>query len=67
ILSGMRDTRLSPRRLCMVYPKVSKEASLVLVEGIRGGNTEIRAEAPVILQQEDGSETLQIRQIHVRA
>ncbi len=67
ILAGMDRSRISPRRLVMVYPRLSAEAVLVLVEGIRGGRTELRAEPPVILQEEDGSETLQIRQIHGRA
>lgn len=67
ILVLMTQYKISPRRLCMVYPKVSREANLVLVEGVRGGRTQIKAEAPVILQEEDGSETLLIRQIHGRA
>ena len=67
ILSGMDRYGMSPRRLVMVYPRITSEAALVLVEGVRGGKTEIRAEAPVILQEEDGSETLLIRKIHGRA
>lgn len=67
ILVAMTKYRISPRRLCMVYPRVSREANLVLVEGVRGGRTQIKAEAPVILQEENGEETLLIRQIHGRA
>ncbi len=67
IITLMAKYKMSPRRLVMVYPKVSKDAALVLIEGVRGGKTQIKAEAPVILYEEDGSESLLIRQIHGRA
>lgn len=67
ILVTMSANRISPRRLRMVYPRVSREANLVLIEGIRGGRTQIKAESPVILQEENGEETLLIKQIHGRA
>lgn len=66
IIRLMLKYRMSPRRLCMVYPKVTGEANLILIEGIRGGNTQIRVEAPVILFDEEGRETSQIRAIHGR-
>lgn len=44
IICLMKQVRMSPRRLCMVYPKVTEEANLVLIEGIRGGNTQLRSE-----------------------
>lgn len=66
IICLMKKYRMSPRRLCMVYPKVSEEANLVLVEGIRGANTQIRVEAPVVLFEEDGQETDLIKKIHGR-
>lgn len=67
IIVLMQQYRISPRRLCMVYPRVTREANLVLIEGIRGGKTQIKAEAPVILQEENGEETLLVKQIHGRA
>lgn len=66
IICLMKKYRMSPRRLCMVYPKVSEEANLILVEGIRGANTQIRVEAPVVLFEEDGQETDVIKKIHGR-
>ena len=44
----------------------SQEANLVLIEGIRGGNTQIRVEAPLVLFDEDGQESKQIKMIHGR-
>lgn len=64
IISLMHKYKMSPRRMCLVYPKLSQEANLVLIEGIRGGNTQVRVEQPVILFDENGKETAQIRRIH---
>ena len=66
IICLMKQYKMSPRRLCMVQPKASQEANLVLIEGIRGGNTQIRVEAPLVLFDEDGQESKQIKMIHGR-
>ena len=66
IICLMKQYKMSPRRLCMVHPKASQEANLVLIEGIRGGNTQIRVEAPLVLFDEDGQESKQIKIIHGR-
>lgn len=66
IICLMKQYKMSPRRLCMVHPKASQEANLVLIEGIRGGNTQIRVEAPLVLFDEDGQESKQIKMIHGR-
>ena len=63
IICLMKQYKMSPRRLCMVHPKASQEANLVLIEGIRGGNTQIRVEAPLVLFDEDGQESRQINMI----
>lgn len=66
IICLMKKYRMSPRRLCMVHPKCSQEANLVLIEGIRGGNTQIRVEAPLFLFDENGQESDSIKRIHGR-
>ena len=64
IFAGMRQARMSVDRLCLVHPKASRPATLALIEGVRGGSTQVKADPPVILFEEDGSETRQIRVIH---
>lgn len=66
IICLMKKYHISPRRLCMVYPKLSQEANLVLIEGVKGANTQIRTEAPVVLMKENGEESDIIRKIHGR-
>ena len=66
IICLMKQYKMSTRRLCMVHPKASQGANLVLIEGIRGGNTQIRVEAPLVLFDEDGQESKQIKMIHGR-
>lgn len=66
IICLMKKYHISPRRLCMVYPKLSQEANLILIEGVKGANTQIRTEAPVVLMKENGEESDIIRKIHGR-
>ena len=66
IICLMKKYHISPRRLCMVYPKISQEANLILIEGVKGANTQIRTEAPVVLMKENGEESDIIRKIHGR-
>ena len=64
IIRLMGEYRMSPRRLRMVHPRADADAVLVLIEAVRGGNTQIKAEPPVILYDDGGKESRQIRIIH---
>ena len=64
IITGMSRCGISPSRLCFVHPRLSRPATLVLIEGVRGGRTQPAADPPVILYTEDGRETRMIREIH---
>lgn len=66
IICLMAKYRMSPRRLCMVHPKPSAQANLVLIEGMKGGNTQVRVEEPLFLFDEAGNESNQIKRIHGR-
>lgn len=52
-----RRNGIEPKRLRFVYEKVSKESTLVLVEGQKNGNPGLKIENPLILYNEDGSMT----------
>jgi tRNA1(Val) A37 N6-methylase TrmN6 len=49
LLHAMRDAGLEPKRLRMVHSFLDTEASLVLVEGIKGGKSGIKILAPLIV------------------
>jgi tRNA1(Val) A37 N6-methylase TrmN6 len=57
LLACMRKYRVEPKRMRLVYPKVNKEANIVLVEGIKDGSAELRVEPPLIAYKEDNTYT----------
>ena len=48
----------------MVYPFVDKEPNMVLIEGVRGGNSRIQVEKPLIVYDEQGNYTEEIYRIY---
>lgn len=57
IFDLFRKNKIEPKRLQFVYEKLSKESTLVLIEGQKGGKTGLKIEKPFILYNEDGSMT----------
>ncbi|MBQ7033313.1 MAG: tRNA1(Val) (adenine(37)-N6)-methyltransferase [Clostridia bacterium] len=57
ILEEMRAHRLEPKRLRTVHAKEGNEATLVLVEGTKGGGTFMHVMPPLILYHADGTYT----------
>lgn len=64
IMTLMRKYKVEPKRMQMVYPKSDKAPTMVLVEGVRGGAPELRVEAPLVVYEQDGSYTKQLKQIY---
>ena len=48
----------------MVYPKLGKAPTMVLVEGIKNGNPELRVQPPLFVYNEDGTYTDDINEIY---
>jgi len=55
-----------PKRLRTVQNKVNSEPNLMLVEGRRGGKPSLKFEAPLILRNDDGSDSDEIQRIYHR-
>jgi tRNA1Val (adenine37-N6)-methyltransferase len=49
LLSAMRQTRIEPKRMRMVHSFAEVEASLVLVEGVKGGRSGVEVLAPLTI------------------
>jgi tRNA1(Val) A37 N6-methylase TrmN6 len=49
LLSGMREARIEPKRMRMVHSFAGVEASLVLVEGVKGGRSGVEVLAPLTI------------------
>ena len=66
ILFECRANKLEPKNIRIVYPKISKEQNLVLVEATKGGKSGLKIAKPLILNNEDGSETEELKKIYCR-
>ena len=61
ILSLMRKYRLEPKRLQFVYPKAGKEANMILVEGIKDGNPDLKVLPPFYVYDRNGEYTAEAK------
>ena len=66
IIASMHKHGIEPKRLRMVAPTAERAPSLVLIEGRRGGNPGLDILAPLILQDETGTDSPEIREIYHR-
>ena len=54
ILSKMVQAGIEPKRMRLVHPFVDKEPNMVLIEGMRGGNSRMTIEPPLVVYKEVG-------------
>ena len=52
--------KLEPKRMQLVYPYIDKEPNMVIVEGVKGGNSMIKIEPPMIVYEKTGVYTRQL-------
>lgn len=52
---------LEPKRMRLVYPYVDREPNMVLIEAVRGGNSRMTVESPLIIFESQGQYTKEIR------
>ena len=64
IMVLMREYRLEPKRMKLVYPFVDKEPNMVLIEACRGGRPRMTVEKPLIVYREPGKYTDEIYDIY---
>ena len=64
IMEGFSRYRLGAASLMMVHPEEEKEASLLLIEGIRGRTCETRILPPLVLYRKDGSPSENLKKIY---
>lgn len=64
ILVLLRQYRLEPKRMKLVYPFADKEPNMVLIEACRGGRARMKVEKPLIVYKELGVYTDEIYDIY---
>jgi len=63
IFAVAKQYRLEPKKIQFVYPKVGKEANIVLLEFMRDGKPELKVLPPMIVHDEKGNYTEEMEEI----
>lgn len=64
IMEKMVRYGLEPKCMRLVYPYIDKEPNMVLLEGLRGGNSRLKIEKPLIIYKKQGVYTDEIRETY---
>ena len=63
IINMMQKYNIEPKRIRFVYPKVGKEANILLVEGIKNGKSGLKIMSPLYIHNENGSYVDEVRKM----
>lgn len=66
IIYELKKYKLEPKVLRIVYPKSNKEPNLCLIEAKKGAKTGLKIMSPLILNNDDGTETDELKKIYSR-
>jgi len=64
IFNVLKNYRLEPKRMCLVYPFIDKEPNMVLIEAVKNGNPMVKIEPPVIVYDTPGKYTDRVLKIY---
>lgn len=64
IMYKMISYGIEPKRMRLVHPFADKEPNILLIEGLRGGNSRLKVEKPLIIYKEKGIYTDEIYEIY---
>jgi tRNA1(Val) A37 N6-methylase TrmN6 len=63
IVTLMREYKIEPKRIQLVYPKRGKEANTLLVEGIKDGSKGLKVLPPLVVYEENNEYTKELHRI----
>nr|WP_106782128.1 tRNA1(Val) (adenine(37)-N6)-methyltransferase [Lysinibacillus timonensis] len=63
IVTAMRENRLEPKRIRLVYPKVGKEANILLIEAIKDGKPDLKILPPLYVYDHQNQYTQEVSEI----
>ncbi len=64
IFGMLMQYKLEPKHMRLIYPYVEKEPTMVMIEAVRGGRSRIKIEPPLIVYQEKGVYTEEVRRMY---
>lgn len=63
IINIMQKYGFEPKKIRFVYPKVGKDANILLIEAVKNGNSGLKVLAPLYTHNDDGSYTLEVKKM----
>ena len=66
IFYNLKKCKLEPKRLQIIYPKAQRQPNLVLIEAKKGAKEGLNILSPLILTNDDGTETDELKKIYNR-
>jgi tRNA1Val (adenine37-N6)-methyltransferase len=63
LLQAMREEQLEPKRMRLVYSFEASDAALVLIEGVKGGASELKIMPPLVVYTKERRYTPEVRTI----
>lgn len=64
LMNDLSRAALIPKRFRLIYPRVDKSANLVLVEAVKDARPTLQPEPPLIVYEQDGTMTPELRKIY---
>lgn len=64
IMNVLTKYKLEPKRMQLVYPYIDREPNMVLIEALKGGNSRITVERPLIVYEKPGAYTKEILELY---
>ena len=64
IFAVMKKLKLEPKRMRLVHPYADRQASLVLIEAVKGGGTGVEVLAPLVMHEPGGGYSKEMREIY---
>ena len=66
IITCLTRCKLEPKRMRFVHPFADKEPNMVLIDAVRGGNSMVKIESPLVIYATQGQYTQEILDIYNR-
>jgi len=63
IINLMQKYGIEPKKMRLVYPKIGKDANILLIEGIKNGKSGLKVMSPLYTHNDDGSYVNEIREM----
>lgn len=61
IINMMQKYGIEPKKIRLVYPKIGKDANILLIEGVKNGKSGMKVLSPLYTHNDDGSYVDEIR------